>query len=100
MPKIVKVTQTKLKRIAPKNGSIRVGATVNPSQRASAYKYDGYGGTMYIARTRNMKQAENHLLDSARGARYNRMRRSNAQGAPGNVYVIQGRKYSKGKQRL
>jgi hypothetical protein len=95
MPKklaVVKVSsQAKLTELAQEHGSVRVGATGNPSQRASSYQTQGYRGTMYAARTENMYQAENRLLNNSDG-RHNVHKQSNAADEGGFVYVIQGQK--------
>ena len=72
----------------------RVGATVNKEgalkSRISKYKYKGYTGTLYLAKTRNMKKAENRLLEYCMECHLNIQKRSNAQPKPGYVYIIKG----------
>jgi len=93
---IVNVSQKKLHRIASEKGSIRMGSTIQPRQRARAYQSPsggGYSGTMYVAPTENMMKAEDKLLKSKLG-RHNVQSISNAQEEPGHVYAIQGKKSS------
>ena len=72
----------------------RVGATVNKEgalqSRIYYYKYKGYTGTLYLAKTTNMKVAENRLLNYCKKCDLNIQKRSNAQPKPGYVYVIEG----------
>lgn len=90
--KAVKVkNQSNLVRHAAKRGSVRVGSTCNVSGRKSQYKSNGYKGKMYVAKTTNMKKAENKLLAKHSG-RHNVHQKSNAAAKPGYVYVIKGRK--------
>ena len=88
-PKSVK-NQKNLHRHAAKPGSVYVGSTVNPQQRAQQHTSSGFSGQMYFAKTSNMKQAENKLLGN--GPRHNSHTSSNAAASPGYVYVINGRK--------
>lgn len=90
--KIQRVNQTQLHEIASLKGSIRGGGTINPTSRAGAYQREGYGGTMYVAETQNMKQAENQLLQDF-DFRHNEQERSNLPKDPGFTYVIQGKKF-------
>lgn len=85
-------TVTQLHQIAEKNGSVYTGSTVDPWRRRSEHQYNGFGGTMYVARTDNMMRAEDQLLQH--GLRHNQQLRANHDPCPGYVYVINGRKYS------
>lgn len=76
-----------------RRGTVRAGVTTNPEVRAFFYERDGYSGTMYLARTRDMRRAEDKLF-SRRDYRHNVQRRSNAKAEPGYVYLIVGRKSS------
>jgi len=78
-----------------RRGSIRVGSTQSPRERAAAYYSQGYRGTFYYARAGNMMAAEDNLLEYADywgAGRHNVHRASNAQAASGFVYVIVGRR--------
>jgi hypothetical protein len=88
---IIPCTQEELREIANDKFSVRVGATVNPENRSNLYKHEGYAGTMYIAPTTNMMKAEDKLLEAGHGV-HNVHQVSNAQEAPGYVYVIKGKK--------
>eukprot|EP01084_Bolivina_argentea_P087669 158336_1 len=85
---------TNLHRHASKKGSVRVGATINPSQRANAYQRSGYRGNMYVTKTTNMNYAENKLLKSHSG-RHNVQKSSNVAAKSGYVYAIVGQKRHK-----
>ncbi len=89
--KIFHVTQSDLNEIVEQNNSIRVGSTKDPNSRAKQYERDGYSGTMYVAKTSNMQQAENKLLDH--NTRHNDHKTSNQSDDAGYVYVINGRRY-------
>ena len=97
--KIKPATQKQLKRMIKNDGSkrkaekkvTRVGATTNVKARASAYKSEGYTGTMLVAPTTNQKQKENKLLESC--AKFgtslkNVQKSSNVSDTPGYVYAI------------
>lgn len=88
---IVPATQADLHQIAQLPGAIRAGSTANVDQRAEAYGREGYSGTMFVAPTKNMQQAEDALLQS-HNFRHNVQSASNAQQAAGHVYVIKGRR--------
>ena len=85
------LTQSELHEIIQEYGAIRTGATVDVDRRRDEYEEDGYSGTMFFAETRNMKFAEDRLLE-IRVPRYNEQTLSNAQEEEGYVYVIQGRR--------
>ena len=88
-------TQAELHRLAREQGAIYVGATDDPHRRRTEHAEEGYSGTMYVTRTKNMKLAENKLLQTPH--RHNVQKQSNvakAEEAPGYVYVIKGRKYN------
>ncbi len=91
--KIRKVSQEKLSKIAHQRGAIRAGSSKHPKARAEKYKDEGYGGTMFVAPTNDMKKAENKLLRNS--LRHNTHERSNAPNKPGKVYVIKGKKSDK-----
>jgi hypothetical protein len=93
--KRTKKTQKEIEKDAKKNGSIRVGVTDDPKRRAREYEQEGYQGTMEIARTSNMRKAENRLLD--RNYRHNQQKESNAPEKEGYIYLIRGRKLSQKK---
>lgn len=88
--KIVYVTQEELFDIAREYGSVRGGATVDPAARAYEYGYEGYIGTMYVARTQNMMKAEDRLLEA--NFRHNIHELSNASESSGYIYVVSGQK--------
>jgi len=88
---IICVTQKELHEIVNERSAVRVGATIDPEDRARGYTYEGYAGIMYIASTVSMMKAEDKLLEVCRCV-HNVHRRSNAPDAPGFVYVIIGRK--------
>lgn len=80
-----------------KRGTVsRVGATTAIIPRLSSYKSEGYSGTADVARTTNMKAAENHLLkagqSSKRSCNDNVQKSSNVPAKPGYVYAIKGKK--------
>ena len=79
-------TQEELHNIAATQGSVYVGSTDNPQQRAYAYESEGFSGAMYVAKNTNMMKAEDRLLQIAfetGGGRHNTQRRSNAAQGPG-----------------
>ena len=88
------VTLKKLQRIAGGKSAARVGVTTNLKQRAQQYKMEGYRGKMFQSRTRNMRKAEDKLLQKTPG-KHNIQKRSNAPAKPGRVYTLKGRKYYK-----
>ena len=90
--KFVETQQVIFSMIRETSGFIRAGSTEDPRHRRSAYEGDGYGGTMYCAKTDNMKKAENQLLAS-RNFLHNDHSRSNATEGRGYIYVIKGRRY-------
>ena len=73
-------------------GPLRVGATDDPSRRASEYSsIYSEADTMYYARTSNMSRAENVLLATGRargGCRDNIQQWANMDKSPGYVYAI------------
>ena len=76
-------------------GVIYAGSTKDPEERADQHERNGFSGTMYYAKTQNMRLAENRLLKSRKGDyRYNDHETSNQDEKPGYVYLIKGRKYS------
>ncbi len=81
------VTQAQLHRKKILPNAPRVGSTKDPQRRAGKYGQEGYTGTMFYARTKNMKQAENRLLQDCTCAA-NAQKKSNAKPGPGYVYVI------------
>mmetsp|Transcript_14151 Transcript_14151/g.22089 ORF Transcript_14151/g.22089 Transcript_14151/m.22089 type:complete len:113 (-) Transcript_14151:192-530(-) len=93
----VKVTAVKNQRClsshASKRSAVRVGATKSPPTRSGQYANSGYHGTMYVAKTSNMKAAENKLLANHSG-RHNVQKTSNAAATSGYVYTIVGQKRS------
>ena len=75
-------------------GVIYAGSTKVPKERASQHERNGYSGTMYYAKTQNMRHAEKRLLDSKKGGyRYNDHQTSHQEEEPGYVYLIKGKKY-------
>ena len=86
-------TQAELHLLAREQGAIYVGATDDPHRRRTEHAEEGYSGTMYVTRTENMKLAEDKLLEMG-PYRHNVQKQSNAEEAPGYVYVIKGRKYN------
>ncbi len=88
---VQEVTQAQLQIKAQLPNAPRVGATKDPQRRAGEYGREGYTGTMFYARTENMKQAENRLLQDctyAKTCAANAQKKSNAQPEPGYVYVL------------
>ena len=77
-----------------KRGAIRAGSTNDIERRRGEYYGGGYRGTMYYAKTKNMKKAEDRLLKDAceEFLRHNRQCRSNNTEDEGYVYLIKGRK--------
>ncbi len=67
--------------------AIRCGLTNDPQRRKNEYSRDGYNGTMYFARTNNMKRDEQKLLN-VKDWRDNIQKRSNGQEKSGYVYII------------
>lgn len=86
-------TQASLKRLGNK-GVVRVGATTKPSSRCASYQSEGYHGTMSVARTKNMRAAENKLLKRKNHV-HNVHCSSNVPAKPGYVYKIKGQKRKK-----
>ena len=74
-------TQAELHRRAKKRDAIYVGATDDPHRRLRDHAKEGYSGTMYVARTENMRLAEDKLLKSG-SYRYNTQELSNVDEAP------------------
>ena len=74
---------------------VRVGSSENAlnGRRRGEYERDSYSGWMYIAKTKNMKSAEQKLLDECRGI-HNVHKTSNAEAKPGHVYILIGERYS------
>jgi hypothetical protein len=89
--KIIQASQAELNEIAQEKGSIRVGSTKDPIRRAGEYEREGYSGTMYVAKTTNMKYAANKLLKL--NPRHNVYSSSNADEDDGYVYVLKGKKF-------
>ena len=81
-----------LKAKAKQRDNIRVGATKDIERRRSEYQREGYSGTMFYFKTKNMKTAENELLKcTCEGlCPMNVQQNSNASEEEGYVYVIIG----------
>ena len=79
-----KVTQKELSKLASKGDY--TGRTIDPARRHKEHQRDGLDGTMYFAKTENMKKAENRLLEKC-PCPDNTQRTSNAPSSPGYVYV-------------
>ena len=100
MPKSGKIASPKqvsaktLHKVASGKGAVRSGSTVDVQRRAGEYQAEGYSGTMYYAKTQNMKTAEDRLLQAGPGI-HNAMKKSGAQKKGGFVYAIKGKKYHK-----
>ena len=92
---IKRTTQAALRKEIAKSGAIRVGSTVDIRARANQYQQEGYTGTMSFAPTKNMKKAENKLLQAKKKPIHNQHRVSNNEEKPGFVYANNGRKKSK-----
>ena len=90
--KIIGVSQEELHDIAQENNAIYSGSCSNIDLRMDQHSSDGYSGTAYYSHTENMMKAEDKLLDVSHG--HNIQKSSNAPEAPGNVYVIKGKKFS------
>lgn len=79
-----------------KGDVVRVGATTDPKSRIGSYKSQGYIGTVAVAKTTNMKAAENRLLEacgsSKKSGKLNVQKTSNVPAEKGSVYVIEGKK--------
>ena len=86
------VTQQVLFQRAQESGAVRGGATISPKATKTRYEGQGYGGTLFVATTLNMKAAEDRLL-AIRDFRHNVQKLSNVQEEPGFIYVIKGRKF-------
>lgn len=85
---IENVTLHKLFSMQHAAGMVRTGATTKPKERRNNYVYeDDYSGTMYVAPTNNMKKTEDELLKN--NYPDNIHKTSNADEAPGYVYLIQ-----------
>jgi hypothetical protein len=87
---IIKTTQSEIQNLQNQKGSIRVGSTIDPEQRAKQYYSQGYRGTMYYAETNNMQKKEDKLLEN-KGI-HNVHSKSNVSESEGYVYVIMGKK--------
>ncbi len=71
-----------------KDGSaVRCGLTNKPQRRKNEYSHEGHNGTMYFAKTNNMKRDEQKLLN-VKDWRDNIQQRSNGQEKPGFVYIL------------
>ena len=90
--KIVLTKQMQLAKILKKDYSIRVGSTKDPKNRGKEYEREGYSGTIYTAKTSNMKKSENKLLKA--NPRHNDHKKSNAAEESGFVYVLNGKKFN------
>lgn len=88
------VSMRELNEIAGEHGSVYYGSSNNTARRAQQHARSGYGGTMYYANTQNMARAEDRLLNSGYQT-HNIHGYSGAVEGPGEVYVIQGRKYNR-----
>ena len=80
-----------LQRKAKQVNDERVGATTDIERRRGEYERKGYRGTMYYFKTRNMKYAENILLNECKSSGAcpkNVQKVSNTQASGGYVYVI------------
>lgn len=86
-------TYAELEDIAREKFSIRVGSTKDIKGRASSYRTQGYSGTMFWTETKNMCYAENKLLKLG-SYKHNKQKTSNNTTEPGQVYVIQGKKFN------
>ena len=64
-------------KVLAKPGAIRVGSTGDIAARQSQYQHEGYSGTIYYARTENMRVAEDRLLQGKK-PRHNEHRVSNS----------------------
>ena len=73
-------------------GFIRADSTKDPDRQRSRHEDEGFGGTMFCARTENMRKAENRLL-AARGFCHNPHTQRKAAEEPGYIYVIKGKKF-------
>lgn len=91
---IEEVSLSTLMKDASRHGNVRGGATINPEKRASGYAREGYGGTMVVARTGNMRDDEDALLERG-NFRHNKQGLSNVKAKAGYVYVIKGKKKAK-----
>lgn len=89
---LVRVEFEKLYTIAQEQGAIKYGAVVNLHYQNAYLKVEGYRGTMYYAKTANMKIAENHICEIS-ADRLNIHHRPSIRAEPGYVYVIKGRRY-------
>ena len=75
-------------------GVVRVGSTNDIKTRKQQYQREGYSGKMFYARTKNMKKAEDRLLQYKSKPRHNQQRHSNNEEKPGYLYAIKGKKKS------
>lgn len=91
------VSAKKLQQIASRKGAVRSGSTTDVHRRAREYKSEGYSGKIYYSKTRNMKAAEDKLLQAGPG-RHNVQKTSGAPPKPGNAYTIKGKRYGGKKQ--
>ncbi len=67
--RIKQVTQKRISGYIKKDKVTRVGATIDPPRRAAEYRRDGLKGQMNFAKTKDMKKAEQRLLDQC-GKKY------------------------------
>ena len=81
-------TQKELKQHVRSDEVDRVGATKDPNRRLGEYQREGYSGTMTFAETKNMKRAENVLLEECKTCPRNTQKASNVGEKPGYVYAI------------
>ena len=90
--RIQKVSQKALFKVTRRRRIIRAGATKNIRERINKYKNERYSGTVYFAKTTNMKKTENKLLGQRLYA-HNVHRKSNSSNKKGFVYAIKGKRY-------
>ncbi len=77
-----------LLQIARSNDAFRCGSTNDPHRRKNEYSSrEGYTGTMYFARSSDMKEDEDTLLGIKDWPK-NKQKKSNSQVNKGYVYVI------------
>ena len=72
--------------------AIYSGSASNIDLRMDQHENEGYSGTVYYSHTENMMKAEDKLLDVSHG--HNIQESSNVRGAPRNVHVIKGKRFS------
>lgn len=89
-----KVPKKTLFKLAKRPRIIRVGATKNISSRTNQYKNERYSGTLFYAKTTNMRKTETMLL-LQRPFVHNVHKKSNISNKKGYVYAIKGKQYSR-----